>query len=157
MNEGTVYWNLKRFGAPLGNCGKPGRYLSLDETLARAVELARHHPAVAQVWPVVFSKNRKLVKVGNVERLSEKLGQTKALGFLVSVTRRLLGDQRLRGVEKRLRRKASRKTENFFLDFNDEVYQRLVEQRTPKEAKAWSLRMNTQFDDFESCFKKFCP
>lgn len=157
MKESTVYWNLSRFGAPLVNSGRPGRYLSLDETLARGVALARHHASVAQVWPVVFSKNRRNVKVRNLERLSLKLGQAKALGFLLTVTRKLVHDPRLRGAENRLRRKVSKEPENFFVDNVDPFYQQLVDKRTPKEAKVWSLRMNSVFEDFESCFKKFCP
>lgn len=152
-----MFWNLQRFGAPLARDTRPGRHLSLNETLARGVVLARRHPSVAQAWPVVFSKNRKMVKVRKLERLSLDLGQAKALGFLLSTTRRLSGDSRLRHAEKRLSRKASREPENFFTYKVNPFYQGFVERRTPREARKWALRMNTLYEDFESCFRKFCP
>lgn len=154
--EGTVFWNLRRYGAPLSNKGTPGRRLSVEKTLAEGVKLSRYYPSVAQVWPVVFSKNRKQVRVSALERLSEKLGQTKALGFLLSVTRKLLGDRALLKSEKRLRRKSSSASEYFFLGPCDDLYRALTKARTPEEARAWAFMMNTQYEDFESCFRKFC-
>lgn len=143
----TVRWNLGRYGARLARMGSPGRELSLEETLACGLEFSRRHPFEIGTWSFVFTKNRSRVSLKRLETLARALGQEKALGFYLSVIRRLSG-QRVTDCEKRLHRKRDRTVEPFFLTDSGPFYRELVERRTPQFARDWDFRINTPIEDF---------
>lgn len=154
-DEETVFWNLRRWGAPLVRVGVPGEELSLESTLAYGLKLARHHSDVARVWPVVLAKNRQKVDLANLSRLANRLGQKRFLGFFLALTGRLLKDETLEVQGKRLRDERFRSTQDFFLPVQGERAQKLAEERTPPLARDWGLRMNMPMESFESSFAKF--
>ena len=115
LDENSLYGNLKRWGAPLHRTGAPGKPLSLEETLAYGLLLARRDPDVAQVWPVVVAKHRAELDLNELEFLARRLGQKRVLGFLLSLTGVLLKDAALKSWAKRLRDQRVSRTEDFFL------------------------------------------
>lgn len=156
VRDDVLHWNLKRRGATFSKQGTPGVVLSLEETLARALDFSRRDPCVAQVWPVVFARNRAAVDVSRLVLLAVEMGQGRALGFLLSVTAWLLGDPTLRCFDVALKDGAPREAENFFLDVGENWrYRELAERNTPEEAREWGFRMNTSLEDFKSHFDKF--
>jgi DNA-binding transcriptional ArsR family regulator len=153
--DGTLFWNLKRWGAPLAHAGAKGEALSLEETLAYALVLARRHPEVARVWPVVFAKHRPDVDLRRLAQASGRLGQKRALGFFLALTRRLLKDESLAPGERALRDRRFRKTQDFFLTEDSERGRRLADLRTPALARDWRFRMNMPLESFQAPFEKF--
>lgn len=151
----TVYGNLRRWGAPLMEAGTPAKELSLEETLARALSLARHRPEVARVWPVVLAKHRTEVDLDHLEALANRFGQKKALGFFLALSGRLLGDRRLSRTASRLRDDRYKKVEDFFRLDRGERARKLAGRNTPALAKRWLYRMNMPLESFESTFRKF--
>ena len=156
-NDEDVYWNLKSRGAPLARTVSQGRPLSLEETLAYGVEVARRDPDVAQTWPVVFAKNRAALDLKRLEVLSRRLGQKRALGFLLSLTGMLLKDPELLSFARRLRDSRVTRVQDFFTLGRGKRSQRLADMNTPRVAKDWHFRMNTSMEGFESHFFKFVP
>jgi hypothetical protein len=150
-----VFWNLKRWGAPLARHAAAGEKLSREETLAQALRLARSHAEVARVWPVVFAKNRRDVNLFELESSARRLGQKKALGFFLSLSGRLCGDSRLAEFSKRLRDGRVRKTEDFFLPERGARARKLAEEDTPDLARKWFFRMNMPLASFKAFFRKF--
>lgn len=153
--EETVFWNLRRWGAPLVRPGTPGETLSLESTLAYGLRLARSHSDVARVWPVVLAKNLRGMDLPDLVRGASRLGQKRALGFFLELTGRLLGDPALERQGARLRDERFRSTQDFFVGPQGGRARKLAERRTPALAKAWGLRMNMPLDTFESSFEKF--
>lgn len=154
-SEDALFWNLRRFGAPLARVGTKSEELSLESTLAYALKLSRRHPEVARVWSVVFAKHLAEVKLEALKRLSGRLGQKQALGFFLALTRRLLKKQAAGLSEESLRDGRYKKTKSFFLSDESERARRLAELRTPDLAKDWQFRMNMPYESFESSFEKF--
>lgn len=152
--DNKVFWNLRRYGAPLLREGTPGRVLSLEETLSYALELSRRYWAVARVWVVVFAKNRHAVNLRKLELLSRRCGQRRTLGFFLTLARELSNDPSVREVEKRLAEDLDQQPEDFSLVPCGELAQELAEKRTPQEAMKWGFRMNAPFEFFETCFQK---
>lgn len=155
QDSDTLYWNLKRWGAPLMEAGTPGQRLSLEETLARALSLARHRSEVARVWPVVFAKNRSETNLERLAALANRLGQKMALGFFLALSGRLLDDHTLSRTASRLRDGRYKKVEDFFRMDRGERARELAERNTPALAKRWLYRMNMPLESFESTFRKF--
>lgn len=153
--EEMLFWNLKQWGAPLTREGKSGRKLSLEETLGYGLSLARHHPELARVWPVVFAKNRAALDLAALVRLGRRLGQKRALGFFLSLSRKLLNDPRLAKTERALRDERFRKTEDFFVLERGRRARKLAEKRTPSLAREWHFRMNMTLESFRAPFEKF--
>ena len=154
-DEDSVFWNLRRWGAPLARPGTPGEELSLESTLSHALGLARRHSDVARAWPVVFARNQPAVNLQSLTLLTRRLGQKRALGFFLALTRRLLNDPSLADAEKRLRDDRFRATQDFFLPVGGKRAQKLADRRTPQPAKEWHFRMNMPLESFASSFRKF--
>jgi len=156
-NEETVFGNLKHWGAPLVRRATMAEELSLEETLAYSLELARRHPEVARVWPVVLAKHRREVDLPELESLAYRLGQKKALGFFLSLCGSLMGEPELMARARQLRDARFRKVEDFFLLELGDRARVLAEQNTPKLAKEWFFRMNMPMESFRTFFEKFMP
>lgn len=155
LGEEMLFWNLRHWGAPLTREGKPGRKLSLEETLGYGLSLARHHPEVARVWPVVLAKNRSALDLSALVRLSRRLGQKRALGFFLALSRTFLKDAKLSKTERDLRDDRFRKTEDFFYLERGRRARELAEKRTPSLAREWHFRMNMPLESFQGPFEKF--
>jgi len=157
LTDQAVYANLKSWGAGLVRNVRATAPLSLEETLAYALELARRDPDIAQVWPVVLARNRGQVNLTRLELLGRRLGQKRALGFLLSLTGTLLGDPTLLEFANRFQDSRVRKAQDFFTIARGKRAQRLSEENTPELAKGWFFRMNTTLEGFQSHFDKFVP
>lgn len=153
--EDALFWNLKRWGAPLSREGKPGEKLSPEETLGYGLVLARRHPDVARVWTLVLAKNRGAVNLGVLVHLAGRLGQKRALGFFLSLARKLLQEPGLARTARSLRDERVRRTEDFFVLERGRRAQTLAEQRSPALARAWGFRMNMSLESFQATFDKF--
>ncbi len=154
-SQDAVYGSLKSWGAGLAKdtaCSKP---LALEETLAYGVALARWDPDVAQAWPVVLAKQRGRVDLDRLGILVRRLGQKRALGFLLTLTGLLLKDPSLVAAAKRYRDSRVRASQEFFTLPRGRRMQALADTNTPSLAKAWHFRMNTSLESFQSHFRKF--
>jgi len=154
-SEETIYWNLRRMGAPLAKEGSEGEVLSPEDTLVLALGLARKYPDVARVWPVVFAKHRSEVDHDKLVRLAGRLGQKRSLGFFLDLTRTLLGNSGRAGCGKVPRDRRFRKTQDFFVGESGERARKLADLRTPADARNWHFRMNMPLESFKSSFEKF--
>jgi hypothetical protein len=155
LGEDMLFWNLKQWGAPLTREGRPGKKLTLEETLGYGLSLARHHPEVARVWPVVLAKNRSAVNLDALVRLARRLGQKRALGFFLSLSRKLLNDPSLARTQKALQDERFQRTEDFFVLERGRKARELAEKRTPSVARDWRFRMNMPLESFQAPFDKF--
>jgi hypothetical protein len=154
-NDEAVYRSLKRHGAPLLGDDTVSSPMSLERSLAYGLALARRHPAVARVWPVVFARNRETVKLDELKFLACRLGQKRTLGFLLSLTGKLLQDESLVEYAEGLRDARESQVEDFFLHRRGKRAQMMTERNTPEEARAWLYRMNMPWESFRSHFLKF--
>ena len=152
--EESLFRNLRRWGAPLMRTGSGREYLTLEETLACALPLARRHPEVARVWPVVLARNRSAVDLEDLTSRSVRRGEKRALGFFLALTGRLMRDPGLSRVGRCLRDHRVRKTEDFFLLDHGPRARALADRRTPSLARQWRFRMNMPMESFESHFEK---
>lgn len=153
--DAVTYWNLKRWGAPLVRGAAAARPMSLESTLAAALPLARRDPDVAQVWPLVFAKNRVRVDMGLLEAEARHRGQKRVLGFLLSLTGVLMRAPALAAFARRLRDPRVRQRQDFFLLDRGPRARRLAEENTPRVAKDWLYRMNVTLESLQGHFDKF--
>ena len=153
--DNTVYGSLKAWGAGLAKDTVQAKPLALEETLAYGVALARKDPDVAQTWPVVLAKNRARVDLDRLETLVRRMGQKRALGFLLSLTGLLLKDPTLPAFARRFRDSRVRSAQDFFTLARGKRMQTLAEANSPEVAKEWLFRMNTSLESFRSHFRKF--
>jgi hypothetical protein len=153
--EELVYGSLKSWGAGLARGAAPEKPLNLEETLAYGVDLARRDPDVAQVWPVVLAKNRSQVDLARLEVLVRRLGQKRALGFLLSLTGLFMKDPTLARFARRFRDSRVRDAQNFFTLHQGRRAQALADAHTPALAREWHFRMNTRLATLRSHFDKF--
>jgi hypothetical protein len=157
FTDEAVYSSLKSWGAGLARNVQATAALSLEETLASALELARRDPDVAQVWPVVLARNRAQIHLDRLELLGRRLGQKRALGFLLSLTGTLLKDSTLLEFANRFHDSRVRKAQDFFTVSRGRRSQSLSGANTPELARGWFFRMNTTLEGFRSHFDKFVP
>ncbi len=153
--DDAVYGSLKSWGAGLARDTAAAKPLGLDETLAYGVALARRDPDIAQIWPVVLAKNRAQVDLDRLGTLVRRLGQKRALGFLLTLTGLLLKDPSLAAAARRCRDSRVRRTQAFFSNPNAKRTRALAEGTTPKVARDWHFSMNTSLESFQSHFGKF--
>jgi len=151
----TVYASLKSWGAGLAKGRAAKNPLTLEETLAYGVLLSRRDPDVAQTWPVVLAKHRADVDLERLETLVRRLGQKRALGFLLTLTGVLLEDSTLSAFADRLRDSRVRRTQDFFMLPRGKRMGALAQTNTPNLAKMWFFQMNTSLGSFRHHFNKF--
>jgi hypothetical protein len=155
VTDDAVYSNLKSWGAGLARNAQSTHQLTIEETLAYGVELARRDPDVAQVWPVVVAKNREHLDLGRLCLLARRLGQKRALGFLLSLTGTLLNDSILLDAALKLRDSRVRRMQDFFRATKGRRARALSEANTPDLARSWFFRMNTSIASFQSHLDMF--
>ena len=154
-DDDTLFWNLRRFDAPLARAGSKGKELTLEETLGHALKLARRYPDVARVWPIVLARHRSEADLDALVRLAGRLREKRTLGFFLSLTRTLMKDPSLSRHESALRDRRMGKTQDFFPAERGERARALADLRTPDVAKRWHFRMNMPMESFQSAFDKF--
>lgn len=154
-HESALYGSLRAWGAGLAREATASQPLPLEETLAYGVELARRDPDVAQVWPVVLAKHRGRIDLGRLEILVRRLGQKRALGFLLTLTGLLLTDPTLPAFARRLLDSRVRGTQDFFTIPRGSRMRALARENSPRLAKLWHFRMNTSLESFRHHFEKF--
>lgn len=126
----------------------------MEETLAGALALSRRHLDVARAWPVVFARNREFVNLAQLVEEAVRLDQPRTLGFLLSVSRELMGDRSLLPYEQSLMA-TTRGVERFFQRPRAWRVLELEERRTPEVAKKWGFTLNATLESFRTCFEKF--
>jgi hypothetical protein len=131
-----------------------GAPLDKEETLAYALTLARRQPEVARVWPVVYARHRNELDHSTLARLAGRVGQKRALGFLLDLTRALLGPE-APSAGRRVQDARFRKTQDFFTTGSSERARKLAELRTPEVARRWHFRLNMPLESFKATFDKF--
>jgi len=151
----AVYASLKSWGAGLAKGRAARNPLKLEETLAYGVLLARRDPDVAEIWPVVLAKHRTDVNRERLEILGRRLGQKRALGFLLTLTGILLKDSTLPAFAGRLRDSRVRRTQDFFTLPRGKRMGVLTRTNTPDLARDWFFQMNTSLASFQHHFDKF--
>jgi hypothetical protein len=153
--DDRVYGSLKHWGAGLAKGAPPASPLTLEETLAYGVELSRRDPDVMQAWPVVLARHRDRVDLGRLETLVRRLGQKRALGFLLSLTGLFHRDRSLGAYAARFRDSRVHGSDDFFASPRGRRMRSLAEANTPALARAWHFRMNTRLESLRSHFDKF--
>lgn len=153
--ERIVIAQLKRWGAPLVEAARSRELLSLEETLVYAIRVSRLRPEVLRVWPLVLARHESSVNLRRLRILAGRVGEKKALGFLLALTARLLRRPGWAAEAERLRDGRTRKMENYFLEMEGPRAARLTVLRTPALARRWLFRMNMPMETFESHFRKF--
>jgi len=157
VTENALRANLAKFGAPLVTSQSTSG-LSLEETLVRGLELARHDATVARSLPVAFARNKKSLDLARLEFLARKNKVLPVLGFYLDLTAFLLKDQKLHSTAQSLADRRRKKMEMFFKTRESGAFeQTLAEQNTPPLARKWRFLMNMGMDSFESLFKKNFP
>lgn len=155
QGDADVLRNLKRWGAPLTKGGLPKLRLPIEETLARALVVARVNATVAQVLPVVFAKNRGTLDLPRLEMLARRVGEKRTLGFFLALCAHLMKDDGWARYSKKLKDRRFRRTEDFFLNVRGKRSRKLAEKNTPALAREWNFRMNMPMKSLESAFHKF--
>ncbi len=156
VNDGALLWNLSRYRAPLFNKGCLGTTLSVEETLAQALNLARRRPDVARVWPLVYVRNRDWVDLALLTKHAQDVDALRVLGFYTSLLVLFLEDPQLVELESQLLRTLSleQEMEYFFPDPESARLLVLERKRTPLVAKKWGFWMNATVEWFYGCFMK---
>lgn len=147
-HEEKVFRNFHKYGSPLSRPGNPGLDLSLEETLAEGLVMARRFPFVAQVWPVLYARNSEHVNWDELEALARGSGHGDVLGFYAALLGALTGDPWFHEAEDRLADTRPSEPENFFLVPYESMMQELAYRRTPEQARRWNFVMATTLDAF---------
>lgn len=145
---------LAKYGAPLWSSGRPTQ-LSLEETVATALTLARRHPSLLRVLPVVLYKNRSRLSWSS---LRERTTDLPALGMLLDLTAELTGVEMFstwaRELDDTVRPGPG---VPFFERGGSRRYRELARQHTPELVRRWGYQMATPMDDFHAAMRRFCP
>jgi hypothetical protein len=156
--DDEVKLNLSKFGAPLGVYGETELNLSLEETLAYGLVLARRDSTVARVLPVVFAKNKDVVDFPRLEFLARKLEVLPVLGMFLDLTASLLKSQKLHKLARGYDDRRRKHVENFFVNKKFNLFENeLAARNTPPVARSWRFRLNMPMDSFENLFRKTFP
>jgi len=151
-DRAQVKASLVALGAPLSGV-EPVQHFSADETLVRALRLARNDGTVFRVLPLVLARvEEKLDWAALKERVRrEKLKGE--LGVLVSLTAHLTGRPALaeRVADLKDRRRTSMR---YFPEAGSSFERELAKERTPPVAREWKFLMNCSEDTLRSMLTK---
>lgn len=149
---------LAALGAPVQHEAVEPSRGPVEETVVRGVQLAHRDPDVARTLPVCLYKQRSVLDPERLRQHAVQLGEKRALGFFLDLTAELSGDRRFLAWMKPLRDRRYKASRDFFYTASHSRRQRrLAEEKTPKVARRWRLRMNMDLDAFRSTFEKFVP
>ncbi|MCI0411852.1 hypothetical protein L0222_03510, partial [bacterium] len=153
--DDEVRLSLSKFGAPLGVHGESEVDLSLEETLAYAMNLARRDSTVARVLPVVLAKNKDVVDFPRLEFWARKLEVLPVLGFFLDLTGLLLKSRKLHELAQSYADRRRKRMENFFVNKKFNRFENeLAEKNTPPVARSWRFLLNMGMDSFEDLVRK---
>lgn len=145
---------LVMYGAPLWSSGRPTQ-LSLEEAVTRGLALARHHPSLLRVLPVVLFNNRSRL---TWDELRSRAADLRALGMLLDLTAEVTGVELFRSWACALSECMSQEPPTpFFERSRGGRYLELAQLRTPGVVKKWGFLMATPIDDFQAAVRRFCP
>jgi hypothetical protein len=151
---------LADYGAPLWSDGRPTR-LSLEEAVAQGLALARQHPSLLRVLPVVLYKNRSRLSWPELRARVDE-GTLPALGMLLDLTAEVTGIETFRTWAEELfnHRGQQENLENPAPFFEGRPrgrrYAELARQRTPDVVRRWGFLMATPIDDFRDAVVRYC-
>ena len=153
---------LVMYGAPLWSSGQPTQ-LSLEEAIARGLALARRHPSLLRVLPVVMFNNRSRL---SWDELRSRVADLRTLGMLLDLTAEVTNVELFRSWACALSPPAEQPETAgrpqapptpFFEGSRGGRYLELARQRTPAVVKKWGFLMATPIDDFRTAVRRFCP
>jgi hypothetical protein len=158
LTDDEVKLSLVKFGAPLGVHGQSDLNLSLEETLAYGLALARHDSTVARVLPVVLAKNKDVVDFHRLEFLARKLEVLPVLGMFLDLTASLTKNQKLHKLARSYDDRRRKHLEDFFVSKKMYPFENeLAARNTPRVARSWRFLMNMPMNSFEDLFRKNLP
>ena len=147
---------LAALGAPLRHEVVEPLRGSVEETVVRGVRLAHRDADVARTLPVCLYRQRGALDPERLRQFAVRLGEKQALGFFLELTTELSGDRRFVEWMKALRDRRYKVPRNFFYaPVRSRRQHQLAEEKTPRVARRWRLRMNMDLDAFRSTFEKF--
>jgi len=150
-----VRGQLVALGAPL-QADAEALSGTIDEAIVRGVHLAHRDPSVARALPVCLYRLRETLDPESLRRHAIRFGEKRALGFFLDLTTELSGDRRFAAWAKPLRDQRCTASRDFFhIGSQSRRHQRLAYEKTPRVARRWGLRMNTDVEAFRSMFRKF--
>ncbi len=153
-----VRLNLSKFGAPLAVYGETELDLSLEETVAYGLFLARRDSTVARVLPVVLAQNKDVMDFPRLEFLARKLEVLPVLGMFLDLTASLLKSQKLHRLARSYDDRRRKLVEDFFVNKKSNPFENeLAARNTPPVAHSWRFRLNMPMDSFENLFRKTFP
>lgn len=149
---------LAHYGAPLWSRGTPTA-LELEDVIAEGLVLARSHPSVLRVLPIVLYRNRSRVRWRRLRARADRCGEA-SLGMLLDLTAELTGITLFRRWAAELRGEHLRPEPPipFFVNGpRGARYRELAEQRTPDIVRRWGFLMATPLEDFRAALRRHCP
>jgi hypothetical protein len=156
VSDSDVELNLSHHGAPLGASGQPQKALSLEEAVAKGLELSHRNATVVRSLPVLLFKRRGELNMPMLEYLADRLDEKQTLGFFLDLSGQLGNDSRLKRLASQFRDRRFSKMHDFFLTSQGRFERQLAEMNTPPVAKKWHFRLNMEMDTFKTLFDKFC-
>jgi plasmid stability protein len=143
---------LVGYGAPLYGSGDASR-LSVEEAVARGLELSRKHAAILRVLPLVLHRNRGRISWRALRRSASDLA---ALGMLLDLTAEVTGERSFQAWAARLPRSARRAPPELFFETRRPTrrYLELAEVRTPEVVRRWGFLMATPLEDFRDAYAR---
>lgn len=155
VDDALVREALVAYGAPLLGNG-PQAHWSLEETIARALRVARHDATVMRVVPVVLAKNRNELDGQELLRAARKYQVKAELGMILDLSDELLGTQTFKDLVERLNDKR-RHVWQFFPEVKNRFEVELAKSNAFEVAQRWHFHTNMTRDSFESLLSKHCP
>jgi AcrR family transcriptional regulator len=154
-NPQALRESLAAYGAPLVDVARQA-HMPPEAALLGALEAARTDGTVLRVLPVVVAHQRARLDWVELLEGARKAGLKSELGFLLTLTGDLLGDESLKGRAVALRdRRRSRMV--YFPEPRNRFERQLAEEASPAVAKAWGFFMNMSVDSFRSLMAKHGP
>jgi hypothetical protein len=146
-----VVTSLAAFGAPL--LGVPKRAeLSLEETLVKALPLARKEVSVLCCLPILLGRHADRIWWERVELGAQQNGQVAVLGLVLELTATFARKAELSTRAQKLREKVSGPPEYFFALRNPSEGD-WVQKQTPELAKRWGFWMELREETLRNIFE----
>jgi hypothetical protein len=151
----VIMGNLVRMGAPIPAPTEVPE-LSPEETMVRALKLARRNPTLARVLPTILARNAERLDWGEVKARARAMGERRTLGFFLELTGKLARQKKLVQAAADLADRRVKRSESFFISQKQGPFQKGLEKRnTPALAKKWHFTMNMPLESFALPFRKF--
>jgi hypothetical protein len=152
---------LAHYGAPLyGEITESAKTMSVEETLAKGLVMARKSGTVARALPCAFWTSREKLNLQDLLDRSKRLKQSKALGFFLDLTTVVSG-RAIPTFEKIANSLRARHAPTPLLSRPEQFFtpttkreKALAELCTPEVARRWGFRMNMDLECFVSLFRK---